>query len=246
MTLLDAPQTQPNGRRPLSTIVGIALHHTVTTSSPNASEQSERAHLARIDADHVRREWGGFGYHYAVFPSGRVYCTGWGQRAHVSRRNHELIGVAWVADLSARAPNEWEIAFAAEAVRDAWERIGRRVPVNGHNAWAILPEGATSCPGLGQSVVGRVKSAAEEPEMSEDRMRAIAREELERVSQGAGLGTPDLALGIGAIWHRLQRVRMTLTQGAVQLQGSPDPALQQLAQRLREAADALDPNRPWR
>lgn len=162
MTILDASAdiTSPNGWAPLGKIVGVAIHHTVTSISPAASEGQEREHIRAIDRYHVSQGWHGLGYHYLCFPSGRVYRTGWGCRAHVASRNHELIGIAWVADLSSRTPNMYEIAAAAVALRDAWERIGAQVEVRGHRLWA-LDTYPTACPGMGQSVVSAVVKEAQ-------------------------------------------------------------------------------------
>lgn len=161
MTVIDAANlaTNPNGWAPLGTVIGVAIHHTVTTISPSASEDEERAHIRAIDQFHVKQGWHGIGYHYLCFPSGRVYRVGWGARAHVANRNHELVGIAWVADLSSRQPNIYEVAAAAVALRDAWARIGKQVEVKGHREWAVEGWG-TACPGQGINVISAVTSEA--------------------------------------------------------------------------------------
>lgn len=169
MSIIDATAyvTKPEGWASLKTVVGVAIHHTVTTISPSATEAEEIAHIRAIDQYHVRQGWHGIGYHYLCFPSGRVYRVGWGARAHVANRNHELIGIAWVADLSARKPNTYEIAAAATSLRDAWARIGSKVQVKGHRDWAVQGWG-TSCPGQGTAVIEAVVAeAAKENDMGE-------------------------------------------------------------------------------
>lgn len=161
MSVIEATDiaTNPNGWAPLGNVIGVAIHHTVTTISPSASENEERAHIRAIDQYHVKQGWHGIGYHYLCFPSGRVYRVGWGARAHVANRNHELVGIAWVADLSSRQPNIYEIAAAAVALRDAWARIGRQVEVKGHREWAVKGW-ETACPGQGINVIKAVISEA--------------------------------------------------------------------------------------
>ena len=179
--------TNPSGFRPLGKLIGIALHHTVTTISPAATPDEEIAHIRRIDAYHASLGWGGFGYHYAVMPSGRVYRTGSGSRAHVASRNHELIGIAWVGDLSGRRPTAIEIAAAAEAVQDAWERAGEELPIKGHRDWA-LPAYPTACPGRGIEVIEEVKMGTGIDATLRDRVTALERqlERLERIVAGHG------------------------------------------------------------
>jgi len=158
--------TNPNGWRPLGYVIGVAIHHTVTTISPAATEAEERAHIRAIDAYHASKNWGGFGYHYAVFPSGRVYYCGWGSRAHVANRNHELVGVAFVGDMSTRLPSAIETAAAGEAVRDIWRRLGRTVEVRGHRDWVVDPAWATACPGMAAQAIPAIINAAKDDEMT--------------------------------------------------------------------------------
>lgn len=191
MSILDATAdiTNPNGWAPLGNVIGVALHHTVTTISPSATEEQEREHIRSIDRYHVQQGWYGIGYHYLCFPSGRVYRTGWGARAHVASRNHELIGIAWVGDLTARLPSVYEVSAAAVALRDAWQRIGREVEVRGHRLWALATH-PTACPAKGMEMVSAVVREARkgEPDMTElQRLReyvealSVQVERLERI-----------------------------------------------------------------
>ena len=147
--ILDARNevTNPQGRRAVGWIVGVAYHHTVTTVPPDAGEAEERAHLRAIDAYHVRQGYGGFGYHLAVFPSGRTYLCGdlSGQRAHVAGRNHELLGVAAVLDATRQQPTPAQLAGLGRAIRACWDYTGREVAAAGHGDWA-LPGWETGCP----------------------------------------------------------------------------------------------------
>lgn len=158
MNVIDARSvvTNPGGWAPLGKVIGIAIHHTVTTISPLASEDEEIAHIKAIDSYHVRQGWYGIGYHYLVFPSGRLYHVGDGARAHVANRNHELVGIAFVGDLSERLPSALEIAVAGAAVGLVWNRFGAGLEVRGHKQWVVDPAWATSCPGRGIEVLPKI------------------------------------------------------------------------------------------
>lgn len=147
--ILDARNevTQPQGRCAMGWIIGVAYHHTVTTVPAGAGEAAERAHIRAIDRFHVQQGYGGFGYHLAVFPSGRTYLCGdlTGQRAHVATRNHELLGVAAVLDATAQRPTPAQLAGLGRAVRACWDHVGREVRLAGHGAWAV-PGWETACP----------------------------------------------------------------------------------------------------
>ncbi len=146
--------TNPAGRyySPLSGVIGIAIHHSVTWAglpfAEAASELVEVLHIQTIDAYHVSQGWGGFGYHLASFPSGRFYLCGDldGARAHVASRNHELRGVVFIGDFTARDPGPAQLAAGAEAVALVRQAAGRPLALAGHRAWA-LPDYPTSCPG---------------------------------------------------------------------------------------------------
>jgi hypothetical protein len=207
--------TNPNGWAPLGTVIGLAIHHTVTTISPWATEAEERAHIRAIDRYHVSKGWQGFGYHYAVFPSARVYRCGWGSRAHVANRNHELVGIAFVGDLSARVPSPFEEGAAAEAVRDAWQRIGREVPVKGHRDWVVDPAWATSCPGRGVEVIPAIVARAKSG--GEDEMTDQERELLLRIA--TILFGDRSGLDFTSVDQALAKARQLTAQDIIVLQG---------------------------
>lgn len=139
--------TAPVGRKPVGQVIGYAVHHSVTTMAPSATETQELAHIKTIDAYHVSIGYGGFGYHMAAFPSGRAYLAGdlTGQRAHVKDRNHELIGIVAIGDFSNALPGIPQL----HAIRDCLEFAAAgygELPVKGHNDWA-LPGQGTVCAG---------------------------------------------------------------------------------------------------
>lgn len=146
--MIDARRyvTNPQGAwGPIGRVIGYAVHHSVTTISPAASEAQELAHIKAIDTYHVNIEYGGFGYHLAAFPSGRSYLCGEGQRAHVKGRNHELYGIVAIGDFSNRLPAEPQIQALRDCVAFAAQTYGV-LPVKGHNEWARPGEG-TVCAG---------------------------------------------------------------------------------------------------
>lgn len=146
--IIDATNevTLPQGRAPMGTVIGHAVHHTVTTMAATATEAQERAHIRAIDRGHVPT-LGLFAYHMAVFPSGRAYLCGHlsGQRAHVAKRNHELAGVVLVGDFSSGLPTAAQWSGLREALL-LMRQVYPDKPIRGHREWALPGEG-TVCPG---------------------------------------------------------------------------------------------------
>lgn len=139
--------TKPEGNKPQSpaSLIGFAVHHTVGGNEVY-SEDKERGIIAAIDAQHVSQGYGGFGYHYIVFASGRAYWCGEGQRAHVAQRNHELRGVALHGTFTSTLPGEAQWAGLREILLYERATFGN-LPIKGHKEWALPGEG-TACPGV--------------------------------------------------------------------------------------------------
>lgn len=154
--ILDARDvvTLPHGRYKTnsSDIIGIAVHHSVTSISAQATIGQERAHIKNIDAYHISKGYGGYAYHMTAFPSGRAYQTGDlnGARAHVQNRNNELIGVVCIGDFSTTLP-----ALPQQmALKECLDYMLTAYPdraIGGHTEWA-LDDDPTSCPGVIQSI----------------------------------------------------------------------------------------------
>lgn len=146
--ILDATNevTRPEGNAPLNPalLIGHAVHHTVGSNAVQ-DEAGERATIRAIDAQHVTLGFGGFGYHNIVFPSGRAYHCGEGQRAHVAKRNHELRGTVLSGTFTDVQPGEAQLQGLREVLLR--EMATKPVEIRGHREWA-LPGQGTACPGV--------------------------------------------------------------------------------------------------
>lgn len=122
-----------------------AVHHTFTqTPSVLASPFEERALIAQIDRFHrdVKKFRVGFGYHVAVFPSGRSYRIGnqGTQRAHVANQNHKYDGLVFIGTYTDVIPNDVMLQEAAKII------LASGMPLaGGHKDVSV--EGYTECPG---------------------------------------------------------------------------------------------------
>lgn len=150
-------------------VIGVAIHHSVTWydmgDMSKASPEQERAHIRAIDAYHVQEGYGGFGYHYAVFPSGRLYQCGdvisdngsFAARAHISGNNNKLVGVVFIGrfDAGFQTPTDAAKMAAVSActlildqMLQAKSRSGEW-KIQGHGDWAVElnNDDPTGCPG---------------------------------------------------------------------------------------------------
>ena len=102
----------------------IVLHHAAgwygSPLGPDASRREEEERIHSLARDHRARFGIGPGYHYAAFPSGRLYAVGKAgtHRAHTKGRNPET-GERWNVD-----------AIGVCALGD-YERAGRDQPSPG-------------------------------------------------------------------------------------------------------------------
>ena len=193
--------TSPAGRYyvPWSDVIGIAIHHSVSGlqffTAAAMTPEDELNHIRMIDIYHASQGWGGFGYHLAPFPSGRLYLCGDldGARAHVASRNHELRGIVFIGDFTARDPGPAQLAAGAEAVAQVRQAAGRPLALAGHRTWA-LPEYPTSCPG--DRLAARLAELETQPE-EDDMPDPIFRTPSGRQAQWGATGK----LGIGMQEH---------------------------------------------
>lgn len=147
--IIDATSlvTNPQGNKAQdpANVIGFAVHHTVGVNYIQ-SEADERATIRTIDQQHVAQDFGGFGYHYIVFPSGRAYKCGEGQRAHVKGRNHQLRGIAMSGTFTSQQPTEAAYNGLREILLKERETFYKGYEIRGHREWALPGEG-TECPG---------------------------------------------------------------------------------------------------
>ena len=154
----DLPLT--NGgypRRSLNTIRTIYVHHSVTPSpGVNAVESVERGIIESIHRYHQQIGWPGIGYHFCVFPSGRIYKVGLTDevRYHtggeddastplvVSYHNETGIGICLIGDFTSEAPGEEQLGATQWLVQQIRYLIPWSIDVRGHRD--VM---ATACPG---------------------------------------------------------------------------------------------------
>jgi murein DD-endopeptidase MepM/ murein hydrolase activator NlpD len=115
----------------------------------------------------------------------------------------------------------WHTLYAhlsrAEVLIGARVRAGHRIGTSGATGYVTGPHLHWQL--CVSSLFPRSRSSNRDPldylvvggdDMNESDVRRIVDQRLSEISQAAGLGTPDLARGIGAIWARLQAVARIL------------------------------------
>ena len=149
------PLVWPRLLMDLARVDAIAVHHTAVDPrgggealllfpAAEMTQEDELNHIRVIHLYHKSKGFGGFAYHFIVFPSGRVYyivpLTQWG--AHVFGENDHLPGIVLAGDFTSTVPGLPQREGAAEAISTVYDALGRRVPIRPHRAW-----GGTVCPG---------------------------------------------------------------------------------------------------
>ncbi len=181
-------------------VIGIAIHHSVSGGVfhdpiPDTQDQ-EIAHLKAIDAYHVQKGWGGFGYHLAAFPSGRLYYCGGIDfaRAHVASRNSELIGLVLIGDFTTSPAPHAQLDAAGYGVAFIRRTYAGR-PLKGHREWA-LPEFPTACPGATWlSWIGATDFPPQEDDMNEAEVTALFNRLHAAAHAGGGQRTHTIVSG---------------------------------------------------
>lgn len=133
--------------RALEDIDGIGVHYTVTVTPPGASLFVEDQHIRAIDTYHSTspRDWGGIGYHYVLFDSGRIYGMGSlrCQRAGVANHNRHLVHMAFVTK---GIPSAAAIESGRWLIGQIEEKVNNVLVIAGHRQWADASH-PTDCPG---------------------------------------------------------------------------------------------------
>lgn len=142
----DLPTNGEYARRPLSGIVGIAVHHS------GIDEAAGSDHALAAAKYHVNTlGWPGIGYHFVVSPDGRTEQVNDLDRAsyHVAWRNAELIGIELPGNFNDHHPTAAQLAACRRLVAEIQYTLGWFAPAKGHTDWARATD-PTSCPGLTQ------------------------------------------------------------------------------------------------
>ncbi len=144
--LFQIPLMWPRERLQVGRVTGIAIHHeAVLWLRPNATVEEEINHLRAIDRYHREvKGFGGFAYHMAAFPTGRIYLvTSLIQMgAHVYQKNDRLYGIMLAGLFSVTVPGEKQLDATSEGIKYLDNFLGRQVEVGPHRKWTD-----TSCPG---------------------------------------------------------------------------------------------------
>lgn len=142
---LPKHQTKTYDARPESAIKYIVVHHTVSTATPEVFAS------AHVDGNN----WPGIGYHFSIYPSGKIYQTNWlaTQSFHCGVARHPVgqynnyysVGVSLVGNFSYTWPTSEAIESAGWLID--W-LMHTRLPnvqyVLGHRE---MPGASTVCPG---------------------------------------------------------------------------------------------------
>ena len=151
-------QKKPGGSttrpRDIGRLRGFAVHHDGVIMEPGDRDYSgstlneDLDRLAVIYSVGINNGWGGFPYHFVVSPNGRTFytCSVGVFGAHVARRNHELIGIAFMGNFVHHPPGQQQLCAGGLAVLSGFVFTGALRDVRGHREWALPGEG-TVCPG---------------------------------------------------------------------------------------------------
>lgn len=137
------PDVPAYGKRELSAIRRIIVHHSVTAGE-EATEEAELRTMQAFHGYHQAQGWPGIGYHAVVFWSGRVYVTGGAEdvRYHASQANVDSYGICLVGDFTVRWPSAPQLGKAREFIGELRYGLGTMLPVVGHKD--VMQ---TQCPG---------------------------------------------------------------------------------------------------
>lgn len=108
----------------------------------NNAMNAERANMRRIQQGHFARGFIDIGYHFVIYPSGRIYqgrpVTAYG--AHAVNANSE-IGIAFAGNMEVDKPTSKAL--------DSYERLleDLQVPSRNVRGHYRVPGNATACPG---------------------------------------------------------------------------------------------------
>lgn len=133
-----------SGRKLDGRLQRLFVHHWAFDVADNI--MSERSAMRSVEREHTNRGWDGIGYHWVVFPSGRMYeGRGWGRSgAHVDDYNHSTYGLAYAADGRNTALTDRAIVAFREIIADG---VSREFIAKDHECVGHRDFDATVCPG---------------------------------------------------------------------------------------------------
>lgn len=85
----------------------VVAHHSAIPDPPcGITVKAERADMKSMHDYHVAQDWGGIGYNWCIFQSGRIYeGRGWDRTgAHTIGQNSSSVGICFVMDGEAHEP----------------------------------------------------------------------------------------------------------------------------------------------
>ena len=155
LTMQYITRAQWGAREPVpGVVIGPGLpkwiihHFAMPDLGGGATAEQEVAAMRQVDTDHWNKGWGGIGYQWVVFQSGRIYeGRGWGRSgAHTVGQNHISTAICFGINSMVHHPTDAAWSAAASIVVEG-ERTGRVNPKSrftGHREYRFA---APDCPG---------------------------------------------------------------------------------------------------
>lgn len=142
----------------------VILHHAEASS----------ATVWDINQWHLDNGWVGIGYHYYIRKDGSIYRgrPEWAVGAHATGHNDRSIGICCEGAYMTETMPAAQLASLKALLRDIMERYGT-MPIRRHR-----DVNSTSCPGDNFPWAEAQDYMKEEPEMTEEQIRAIVRDEM--------------------------------------------------------------------
>lgn len=146
---------------------GVAIHHSVAQTefpdrNANGTSLDEQIeHVKAINAFHISKGYGGFGYNGIAFRDGTVMTVGKaeGARAHVANHNNHLTGICMAGTFTDQEVPIGLVLGVARFLAAVEHTYGVRV-TKAHRRWVTDPAWATACCGdRGEQAIGQMLMA---------------------------------------------------------------------------------------
>jgi hypothetical protein len=134
------PNWTPDGRKSR-----LFIHHTVTSGQPR-TRAGELRHMRELEQMHLNRGFTGVGYHFVLFPSGRLYegRPSWSIPAAQGGDNTGTVAIAYVSNTDTEKVTRRAKLRLVVAARSVKRRKGV-TGLGGHRDSNTTT--ATACPG---------------------------------------------------------------------------------------------------